>query len=122
MESEKIKLKKKELVRLIRNLGHFHNFKANHPKFWLKISSNGNEESDYDKESIQTMFENIFEKTCKARFPYEFEKSDSNLPLLMVYNAFAYFKSEGAKNITVSYGNKQCKIEESKVTLKTGSK
>ena len=122
MESEKIKLKKKELVWLIRNLGHLHNFKANHPKLLLRIRSNNSEKSGWDKESIQSLFEEIFEKTCKARFPIEFEKSDADLPLLMVYNAFVHFKAEGVKSITVPYGKKQCTIEEAKVTLKSGSK
>ena len=109
-------------MRLVRNLGHFHNFKANHPKFWLRIRSDNSEESDWDKESIQSLFEDIFEKTCKARFPFEFENNDTNLPLLMVYNAFAHFKSEGIKSITVPYGKDLCTIEGSKVTLKSGSK
>ena len=119
MESEEIKLKAKALVRFVRNLGYLHNFKANHPKFLLRIRFNNSEESGWDKESIQSLFEDIFEKTCKARFPIEFEKSDSNLPLLMVYNAFAHLKSEGAKSITVPYGKKLCTIEGSKVTLKS---
>ena len=122
MESEEIKLKTKALVRFVRNLGYLHNFKANHPKFWLRIRSDNSEESDWDKKSIQSLFENIFEKTCKARFPFEFENSDTNLPLLMVYNAFAHFKSEEVKSIVVPYGKKQYKIEELKVTLKSGSK
>ena len=122
MESEKIKPKLRVIARLVRNLGYFHSFKANHPKFLLKIHSNGNGKSDWDKENIQRLFENIFEKTCKARFPIEFENRDADLPLLMVYNAFAHLKSKGVKSITVSYGMKLCTIDGSKVTLNSGYK
>ena len=114
-------LKPKKLAWFIRNLGHLHNFKANHSKFLVKIRSNDNNEFDYDKESIQNLFEDIFEKTCKARFPYEFENENADVPLLMVYNAFTHWITNGLKSITVPYGKKLCKINDSKIILKSSS-